>query len=238
MPDGTLVERDRGTPQGSAISPVLANLFLHYAFDSWLEREWPTVRFERYADDAVLHCVTEHQAQQVLAALAARMNDVGLMLHPEKTRIVYCKDERRQREYPEDRFTFLGFEFRARTVKTRDGRFLNWFGPAISPKALKRLSIQVRSWRLHRHTTAALRDLTQWLNPIISGWIAYYGRYGRTELYRLLCRINGYLVRWARKKYRSLYAFKRVKRWWDKLTKYYPRAFTHWQWTTSFIWMR
>lgn len=121
MPDGTLLNRERGTPQGAPVSPVLANLFLHYAFDTWMDREFPTVWFERYADDAVLHCATERQAHQVLAALTDRMAEVGLRLHLAKTRIVYCKDEDRSGTYPHTSFTFLGYTFRARTNRNRRG---------------------------------------------------------------------------------------------------------------------
>jgi len=238
LPDGTVQPRDRGTPQGSAISPVLANLFLHHAFDEWLAIEWPSVSFERYADDGVIHCATQRQARRVLAAVEARMAEFGLMLHPEKTRIVYCKDDNRQEDFPEDRFTFLGYEFRARTVKTRKGKLFRGFAPAISPKALKRLSAEVRSWRIHRRTGASLKDLAEWINPRVAGWLNYYGRYHRHLLLPLLQRINGYLIRWARNKWRALYAHKRVHRWWTRLTEAYPRAFTHWTWTTKYVWMR
>ncbi|MGW1681793.1 reverse transcriptase domain-containing protein [Saccharopolyspora sp. NPDC002376] len=133
LPDGTLVERDRGTPQGSAISPVLANLFMHYAFDLWLAREFPAVEFERYADDAVVHCVTERQAREVLAALVERMDGVGLRLHPDKTKIVYCKDEGRHGSHEHTSFTFLGYAFRPQSVRNKDGRKCVSFSPAVSP---------------------------------------------------------------------------------------------------------
>ena len=238
MPDGQVQARGRGTPQGSAISPVLANLFLHYAFDMWLARTWPAVWFERYADDAVIHCATERQARRVLASLEARAQEVGLTLHPDKTRIVHCRDDNRRGSHPHDRFDFLGFEFRARTVKSGQGRLFRSFMPAISPKALKRLSAEVRSWRLHRRVGATLRDLAQQINPIVRGWLSYYGRHSPHRLHCLLHRINGYLIRWARNKFRALDAYKRVSRWWDWLTRSYPRAFAHWAWTTGYLWMR
>jgi RNA-directed DNA polymerase len=146
-PDGTLEERDRGTPQGSAVSPVLANLFMHYAFDIWLGREFPAVRFERFADDAVVHCATERQARQVLAALAERMEEVGLRLHPAKTRIVYCKDSRRRGSFEHTSFTFLGYTFGPRRATYPDGKAFTSFLPAVSAEALKVMGQRVRSWR-------------------------------------------------------------------------------------------
>src|SRR3954449_9923144 len=152
MPDGTVQQRDRGTPQGSAISPVLANLFMHYALDSWLAREFSTVEFERYADDAVVHCVTERQAREVLAALAVRMAEVGLRLHPDKTEIVFCPDGKRRGGYPTTSFTFLGYTFALRPARTKDGRFYVGFGAAVSREALTAMARQVRRWRLHLWT--------------------------------------------------------------------------------------
>jgi hypothetical protein len=166
-PGGTLEERDRGTPQGSAVSPVLANLFMHYAFDTWLEREFPAVRFERYADDAVVHCATERQARQVLAALAARMEEVGLRLHPGKTRIVYCKDSRRRGSAEHTSFTFLGYTFGPRRATYPDGKAFTSFLPAVSAEALKAMGLRVRSWRIHMRTGDDLGELAGWINPIV-----------------------------------------------------------------------
>ncbi|MEN8655916.1 group II intron reverse transcriptase/maturase, partial [Streptomyces sp. 21So2-11] len=177
LPDGTLQQRDRGTPQGSAVSPVLANLFMHYAFDMWLAREHPTVTFERYADDAVVHCVTERQAREVLAALTDRMEKVGLQLHPDKTRIVYCRDGQRQGSYEHMEFTFLGYTFRARKSQDKWGRRFLSFEPAISKDALKRISGEVRSWRLHRRSDLSFVELARRINPIVAGWVNYYGRF-------------------------------------------------------------
>ena len=202
MPDGTLRDRDRGTPQGSAVSPVLANLFLHYAMDSWLEREFPSVEFERYADDAVLHCSTEYQACKVRDALAERLESLGLRLHPGKTRIVYCRDDNRRGSYKHTSFTFLRYEFRSRSAKNRNGQLFTTFSPAISPDALKAKSQEVRGWRIHKRIGSGLAELAEWINPVVRGWMNYYGQFGRSRLHRLLQRINTYIVRWARNKYR------------------------------------
>lgn len=232
MPEGTVHARDKGTPQGSCVSPVLANLFMHYAFDKWLEREFPAVEFERYADDAVVHCATERQARDVLAALEQRMAEVGLQLHPDKTRIVYCKDgKRRRRDCAETSFTFLGYTFRARNALNRSGTSMfTGFLPAVSKDALKRMSEEVRSWRIHLRTATELQDLAAWINPIVRGWMTYYGRYYRTALDRLLRRINTYLMRWARQKYRRLRPFRKALRWWKDLTARQPHLFAHWAW--------
>ena len=233
QPDGTLAERDRGTPQGSAVSPVLANLFLHYAFDMWLVREFPTAAFERYADDAIVHCVTERQAQQVLAALQERMAEVGLSLHPAKTKVVYCKDEQRCRKHDSTEFTFLGFTFRPRGARSKNGTLFVRFLPAISKNALIKISRQVRSWRLHRRTGSTFAQLARAINPIVTGWMRYYGAFHRSALYPLLGRINAYLVRWIQNKYRRLKTVKKARRAFKGVTLTYPTMFRHWQWVPS-----
>jgi RNA-directed DNA polymerase len=236
LPDGTLQERDRGTPQGSAVSPVLANLFMHYAFDAWMTREYPGIRFERYADDVVVHCVTERQARNLVAAIGDRMEQVGLRLHPDKTKIVYCKDQKRRLDYGLTAFTFLGFTFRTRTARGKSGALFASFQPAISNDAQKKISEQIRRWRLHRKIGLTLADLAQWINPVVRGWMQYYGAFYRSALYPLLSRINAYLMRWARKKYKRLRTIKKAAACWQRITRQYPRLFAHWAWAHGSWW--
>ncbi|WP_406472357.1 group II intron reverse transcriptase/maturase [Streptomyces sp. NBC_01615] len=233
MPDGTLHERERGTPQGAPVSPVLANLFLHYAFDTWMAREFPTVWFERYADDAVLHCVSEHQARRVLAALTDRMAEVGLQLHPAKTRIIYCKDGTRPRSYEHTAFTFLGYTFRARKNRHKSGKKFLSFEPAISREALTRIGRTVRSLHLHTRTDLTFSELAQKLNPLVSSWINYYGRFRPWELEAFAMRINAYLVRWVRKKYKRFAAKRKALAKVQEIARRYPRMFAHWRLTPS-----
>jgi group II intron reverse transcriptase/maturase len=234
LPDGTLQQRDRGTPQGSAISPVLANLFMHYAFDMWMAREHPGVPFERYADDGVVHCVSESQAQRLREAIANRMREVGLRLHPDKTEVVCCKDGNRPLTYEHTSFTFLGFTFRARKAIDRNGERFTAFLPAISKEALKKISGEVRRWRLHRQVGRTFAELARAINPIVRGWMQYYGAFYRTALHPLLKRINAYLMRWIRKKFKRLRTFKKAYACWRRITRQHPRAFAHWVWVPTF----
>ncbi|MEU8523963.1 group II intron reverse transcriptase/maturase [Streptomyces sp. NPDC048577] len=233
QPDGSLLTRERGTPQGAPVSPVLANLFMHYAFDLWLEREFPTVSFERYADDAVIHCVSERQARHVLAALTDRMEEVGLRLHPAKTRIVYCKDGKRQGAYEHTAFTFLGYTFRARKNRDKHGRLFLSFDPAVSKDALKKMSAQVRSWHLHTRSDLSFPELARRINPVVAGWINYFGRFRPMELDPLLQRINAYLVRWIRQKYKRLAAKRKALAKLREIAQRYPRMFAHWRHTAK-----
>jgi RNA-directed DNA polymerase len=234
LTDGSLQQRQQGTPQGSAVSPILANLFMHFAFDAWMARNFPGCPFERYADDAVVHCASKAQAEQVLAAITERMSDVGLKLHPDKTRLVYCKDANRRGSHEHTRFTFLGFEFRARAARNhKDGRIFGSFQPAMSPEALKARSAQLRALRPHRRTDLSLGDLARWLNPIVAGWMNYYGRFYRTEMWPLLQRLNTYLRRWAGMKYRRLRTHKSFNSWWERVTTREPGLFAHWAWVRT-----
>ena len=211
----------------------MANLFLHYAFDAWMTRNYPGVVFERYADDAVVHCATKQQAQRLLVAIGNRMSEVGLALHPSKTRIVYCKDGRRRGDHEHVAFTFLGFTFRARAARSRTGASFTGFLPAVSKQALTRMRRQARDWRLHRRTTLTLTDLARAITPVVRGWLQYYGAFYRTELDPLLRRINAYLVRFLRMKYRRLRSFPKALACWQRLISQQPGLFAHWAWETS-----
>jgi group II intron reverse transcriptase/maturase len=232
MEDGSVVARMAGTPQGGVISPLLANLFLHYAFDMWMAREFPHIPFERYADDAICHCRTEGEARALWQALASRMADCKLTLHPEKTKIVYCKDANRKGDYPDIRFDFLGFQFRARkTMWTVKGKriFTHGFLPAASPKALQRIGREIRSWALHHRSDKSLKELAVKYNPTIRGWIAYYSHFYRTQLRPTLRRIDAYVIRWARRKYkRMVHRTKGARDWFDRLRRASPWLFAHW----------
>jgi RNA-directed DNA polymerase len=234
LQDGTIVKREMGTPQGSAVSPILANLFMHFAFDRWMVKNYPSCPFERFADDAVVHCATKRQAEQVLAAISSRMEEVGLSLHPDKTRIVYCKDDRRRGSHEHTSFTFLGYQFRARSARGKDGaKPFTSFLPAMSPEALKAKGADLRQLRIHRLTTSSLDDLARLLNPIVAGWMNYYGRFHRSAMYPLLQRVNAYLRRWAGMKYRRLRQYRRFKVWWTGLLERQPGLFAQWRWTRS-----
>ena len=235
LTDGTVQTRDRGTPQGSAVSPVLANLFMHYAFDMWMARDHPGVPFERHADDGVVHCVSRGQAERLIQAIATRMEQVGLRLHPDKTKIVYCKDAARRATYEHTAFTFLGYTFRPRGARNeRQHVTFTSFAPAISKEALKKISGTVRRWRLHHRSGQTLADLARWMNPIVRGWMQYYGRFNRSALYPLLQRINAYLVRFLRNKFKRVRSFKKAMAGWQRITGQYPKAFAHWAWINTF----
>jgi RNA-directed DNA polymerase len=229
MPDGTLIPREKGTPQGSPISPLLANLFMHYAFDRWMDREFPGCPFERYADDIVAHCDSEEQARHLRAAIAERLGPLGLELHPDKTKIVFCRDAKRRGNYEHTSFDFLGYTFRARLARGRRGFFVN-FSPAMSTKAKKAKGLQIRAWHLNRRSGTDLSGIAEDINPQVRGWLNYYGAFYRSELYSLVKRIDEHLVRWAMQK------FKRLRRnpakawaWLNVVKQRQPKLFAHWQ---------
>ncbi|MBI1843569.1 MAG: group II intron reverse transcriptase/maturase [Actinobacteria bacterium] len=228
MPDGTLVAREKGTPQGSPISPLLANLFMHYAFDRWMDRQHPDCPFERYADDGVIHCNSEQQARDLLASVAERLGALGLELHPDKTKIVYCKDASRRGDSEHTSFDFLGYTFRGRRARGTRGLFVS-FSPAMSNKAKKAKGKQIRDWHLNRRSGTDLSGLAREINAQVRGWINYYGAFYRSELSFLAKRIDEHLVRWAMQKFKRLR--KRPRAAWARLDaarQRQPRLFAHW----------
>ncbi len=228
--NGTQQSSEKGTPQGGVISPLLANLFLHYAFDQWMAREYPDIPFERYADDGVCHCKSEAQANALLEALSKRMKEVGLELHPEKTKIVYCKDDGRRGGYSHISFDFLGYTFRPRRSKNRWGKHFISFSPAISNKAATAMRRSSRRWSWPKRSDKQLEDLARMFNPIIQGWINYYGRYYKSALYPILKCLERRLIMWATRKYKRLrYHRRRAAQWLNRIARKQPYLFAHWK---------
>ncbi len=225
-----MVPREKGTPQGGVISPLLANLFLHYAFDRWMAKQYPQVPFERYADDAIVHCRNEAEAQKVREAIASRLKDCGLELHPEKMKIVYCKDDDRRGTYPNEKFDFLGYTFRPRRSKNRFGKYFVNFTPAVSDKAVKAIRVEIRSWNLHLRSDKAIEDLSRMFNPIVRGWLQYYGRFYRSALYPTMRQLDRSLARWAYRKYKKLRGhWRRATHWVARISRRDPKLWAHWQ---------
>lgn len=227
--DGTLQERSKGTPQGGVVSPLLANLFLHYTFDAWMQRNYPHIPFERYADDAVCHCRTRAEAECLKQSLEQRFADCGLELHPEKTKIIYCKDDDRREDYPVTSFDFLGYTFRPRRSKNRWGKYFINFSPAVSNKATKAIRQEIRSWNLPLRSEKALEDLARMFNGVIRGWVNYYGAYYKSALYRTLRHIDRKLILWATRKFKSLRGHKRrADHWLQRIARQQTGLFAHW----------
>ena len=230
MPDGTVQERTKGVPQGGVVSPILANLFMHYAFDKWMDRTHPDKPFARYADDGVIHCKTLEDAEALLESLKKRLEEVGLRLHPDKTRIVYCKDKYRKGDYPVTKFDFLGYTFRPRKVKNKYGKLSVSFSPAVSDAAKKAMRQTIRRWWLRSRAHITLEDIAQVVNPVIRGWINYYGCFRKSELYPILIHVNEALARWARVKYKKLRKHKgRSFRLIGRIAQQNPSLFVHWK---------
>lgn len=231
LKDGTLKDRTAGTPQGGVVSPLLANLFMHYAFDDWLKRHYPDVPFERYADDALIHCRSKAQAEQLLGAVRERLRQCGLELHPTKTKLVYCKDDDRRGTFEPHRFDFLGYTFQPRRAKNRHGKFFVSFLPAISNKAAKAVRQTIRDWRLaYSRNNQTLEDLAKLTDPYVRGWMNYYGRFYRSKCVLVLRHLNDMLVQWAMRKYKR---FRRRERaavhWLGRIAHNNSGLFALWQ---------
>lgn len=230
-PEGTLIERAKGTPQGGVISPVLSNLFLHYVFDVWMKRKFSDNLWCRYADDGLVHCRTQQEAEMILSKLHVRFAECGLELHPVKTKIVYCKDGRRKGRHEETKFDFLGYTFRPRFAKNRwrNSIFVN-FSPAVSALALKAMCAKIRKDGIRNRTELSLQDIARWYNPILQGWLNYYGKYYPSALYRVLRRFNLTLVAWAMRKYKRFKGHKtRAAKFLENIAKQRPNLFAHWK---------
>ncbi len=227
---GCVMPRTAGTPQGGVVSPTLANLFLHHAFDMWMARTYPNIPFERYADDIICHCRSEEEARALWRALEVRFTACRLVLHPQKTRIVYCKDANRHGDFPTQAFDFLGYQFRPRKALWHGCRCGVSFLPAASPSALKAIRQTIRRWALHHRSDLNLVELARLYNPYIRGWINYYGHFYRSALYWTLHRIDAYLIRWARNKFKRLRSRPRgVREWFARVVRANPYLFAHWQ---------
>lgn len=226
-----ITKQGKGTPQGGVISPLLANLFLHYGFDKWLEKTDPTANFARYADDVIVHCRSKRHAEHILTLINQRINNIDLELHPDKTKIVYCKDYRRKEKYPVVKFDFLGYSFQPRTTKSKktQGVFLG-FDCAISISSCKRIADKLGELEVEKMTFKSVVGIAQKLNPRIRGWINYYGKYRISNLHSVFKLVNLRLVRWARIRYkRYKTSIKRAYKWLTRVQQQYPYLFYHWQ---------
>jgi len=229
MPDGTIQQRECGTPQGGVISPVLANLFMHYAFDKWMEKKFPANQWVRYADDGIVHCRTKEEAEYIARELKKRMLECKLELHPEKTRIVYCRSDKFIGRHEHESFDFLGYTFRRRHVRSKYGNFFNTFSPAASKEACQKLRDSIREIRMN-NKIVHIEELAEEMNPVIRGWANYFTRFGAREARKALDYVNLTLVRWCKKKYKSLKGSKgKAFRYVARLAKAKPELFYHWK---------
>lgn len=228
MSDGTIKERTSGTPQGGVISPVLANLFLHYVFDDFMSKEFTSIPYERYADDGVVHCVSLKQAKYLIKRLDRRFRSFGLELNLDKTKIVYCKDNDRKGEYEIISFDFLGYTFKPRGAKNKHGKYFTSFLPAISEKAKKSIRKEIRSWKLQLKSDKSINDIANIIDSKIQGWINYYSHYYKSELYEILQYINRCLIKWVRRKYKKNSRKKAIE-WLNEIARREKKLFAHWK---------
>ena len=235
--DGTVQQRTKGTPQGGVISPLLANLFLHYAFDEWMKRNHSQNPFARYADDIVVHCKTENEAMELKEAIRERLLNCKLELHPEKTKIVYCKDANRKGSGQNEKFDFLGYTFRPRSSRNRQGKLFTNFSPAISDKAKQKIRKEVKSWKKVIKPTRTLVEFAAKINPKITGWINYYGKYFASALWDTMKDIEKAILNWAKKKYEKLKrSWRKAREWLSKVKQRHPNLCAHWQWMRKHDW--
>ena len=229
--DGSQQERTKGSPQGAVVSPLLANLFLHHAFDDWMRRNHPSIPFERYADDVIVHAKSQAQAEQLLEAIRTRLAQCGLELHPEKTKIVYCQDSDRKGQHEHIQFDFLGYTFRPRRAKNYRGKPFVSFLPGVSNKAGKKIRATIRDWRLAAtRNNQSLEDLARLVNPSVSGWVNYYGRFYRSALTPVLRHLERALIRWACRKYKRFRGHvTNAAHWLGQVARRDPNLFVLWR---------
>lgn len=226
-----MIARDRGTPQGGVISPVLSNLFMHYAFDLWMQRKHPDKPWCRYADDGLIHCKTQKQAQELLQSLQKRFNECGLEIHPEKTRIVYCGNNGRKEIYPNTSFDFLGYTFRKRKTKSKkNGKIFLSFLPAVSRNSIKSMCQKTRKLGWRKRSELSLEEIAKAYNPVLQGWLNYYGAFYRSAMYPVWRHFNNTLIAWAMKKYKRLNkSQKRAAKLMEGIAKRSPHLFVYWK---------
>jgi RNA-directed DNA polymerase len=227
--NGEILGRDLGTPQGGVISPLLANIFLHYAFDKWMEREHPENTFERYADDVIIHAQNEKVVKRVLKSIRARMEEVKLTLHPEKTKIVYCKRKGRVGKYNIVSFDFLGYTFQPRRIKTKSGKIRLGFSPAICKSAKKKITAMLRSMKLHLWIHLTLEQVAKELNRKLHGWIYYYGQFRKSALASTMRSLNKRILKWVSRKYKLRNKYKKAIAWFQRVSSENPDLFAHWK---------
>lgn len=228
--DGRLEERTKGSPQGSVISPLLSNLFMHYAFDEWLRRNFPGVQFARYADDAVVNARSLVEAEKLLEAIRTRLLSCGLELHPEKTKIVYCKDDDRRGDHEHTKFDFLGYTFRPRRAKNRRGKLFISFLPGVSTKAANSIRETIRSWRIGAsRNNHSLEEIAQFVNPFVRGWVNYYAKFYPSALTPVLRSLERSLVYWVRRKFKRFrYHQRQAVHWLGRVAHKEPDLFVLW----------
>lgn len=221
--------RESGTPQGGVISPLLANLFLHFVFDKWITVKYPHIKFERYADDIIVHCYNRQQSEELYSDIRRRFEYCKLMFNENKSKIVYCKDSKRTDDYPETQFDFLGYTFRRRFSSNKKGMYYVGFLPAPSKSSLKAIQLEIKSWKLKNKVKARLEDIGNYINPILRGWINYYSLFQKRELRKAFTILEYRILKWVRSKYKRLRTKRRSVLWIKKMKIKYPKLLAHWR---------